>query len=136
MKKNLEFKGLVNGMVHLPKNGTLVHQQLSLHQPHHPHPSQRLTKRFFFLRDVTRLTRYEHHGVRLYSRCEIKDPRNILHPRCNLKDPRNIIHRPEEALDIQFELIFVNAMVHLHPRNETLVHQQLSLHQLHHPHPS
>ena len=25
----------------------------------------------------------------------------------------NIIHRPEEALDIQSELIFVNGMVHL-----------------------
>ena len=34
-------------------------------------------------------------------------------PRSNLKDPRNIIHRPEEALDIQSELIFVNGMVHL-----------------------
>ena len=35
-------------------NETLVHQQLSLHQLHHCHPSQRLTKRFFRLRDVTR----------------------------------------------------------------------------------
>ena len=35
-------------------------------------------------------------------------------PRYNLKDPRNIIiRRPEEALDIQSELIFVNGMVHL-----------------------
>ena len=41
-------------------------------------------------------------------------------PRCNLMDPRksiiqynNIIHRPEEALDIQSELIFVNDVVHL-----------------------
>ena len=37
----------------------------------------------------------------------------------------NIIHRPEKALDIQSELIFVNGMVHVPPRNETLVHQQL-----------
>ena len=46
----------------------------------------------------------------------------MLHvtPRCNLKDPCNIkninnkiIHRPEEAVDIQSELIFVNSMVHL-----------------------
>ena len=36
-----------------PRNETLVHQQLSLHQLHHPHPSQRLMKRFFRLRDVT-----------------------------------------------------------------------------------
>ena len=35
-------------------NETLVHQQLSLHQLHHRHPSQRLPKRFFRLRDVTR----------------------------------------------------------------------------------
>jgi len=38
-------------------------------------------------------------------------------------------------LDVHSELIFVNGMVHL-PQNETLVHQQLSLHQLHHSHPS
>ena len=37
---------------------------------------------------------------------------------------KGLIHRPEEVLDIQSELIFVNGM----PRNETLVHQQLSLH--------
>ena len=36
-------------------------------------------------------------------RCEIKDLRNI----------NNLIHRPEEVLDIQSELIFVNGMVHL-----------------------
>ena len=38
----------------LTRNETLVYQQLSLHQLHHPHPSQRLTKRFFLLRDITR----------------------------------------------------------------------------------
>ena len=27
--------------------------------------------------------------------------------------PNNIIHRPEEALDIQSKLIFINGMVHL-----------------------
>ena len=52
----------------------------------------------------------------LHSKMQLKDPRNYT-PRCNLKDPRNIlyniIHRPEEALDIQSELIFVNGMVHL-----------------------
>ena len=37
-----------------PRNETLVHQQLSLHQLHHPHPSQRLAKQFFLLCDVTR----------------------------------------------------------------------------------
>ena len=71
----------------------------------------------------------------------------LLTPKCNLKDTCNIIynilyyagplswiHRPEEALGIQSELIFVNGIV-TYPRNETLVHQQLSLHQLH-PHPS
>ena len=42
-----------------------------------------------------------------------------------------LIHRPEEALDIQSELIFVNGM----PRNKTLANQQLSFHQLHHPTP-
>ena len=36
------------------RNETLVHQQFSLHQLHHPHLSQRLTKPFFLLRDVTR----------------------------------------------------------------------------------
>ena len=37
-------------------------------------------------------------------------------PRCELKDPRNINiinSQPEEALDMQSELIFVNGMVHL-----------------------
>ena len=58
-------------------------------------------------------------------RCEIKDLRNI-------NNISNLIHRPEEVLDIQSELIFVTSM----PRSETLVHQQLSLHQLHHPHPA
>ena len=58
-------------------------------------------------------------------------------PRFEIKDLRNLnnankLHSPEVALDIQSELIFINGM----PRNETLVHQQLSLHQLHHPHPS
>ena len=43
--------------------------------------------------------------------------------------------RENEALDIQSKLIFVNGMVHL-SRNETLVYQQLSLHQLHNHHPS
>ena len=43
----------------------------------------------------------------------------------------NIIHRPEEALDIQSELNSLMAW-YTYPRNETLVHQQLSLHQLHH----
>ena len=57
-------------------------------------------------------------------RFEIKDP-------CNLNNT-NKLHSPEVALDIQSELIFINGM----PRNETLIHQQLSLHQLHHPHPS
>ena len=37
-----------------PGNETLVHQQLSLHQLHHPHPSQRLMKWFFLLHNVTR----------------------------------------------------------------------------------
>ena len=35
------------------RNETLVHQQLTLHQLHHCHPSQWLRKRFFRLRDVT-----------------------------------------------------------------------------------
>ena len=38
-------------------NKALVHQQLSLHQLHHYHPSQRLPKRLFRLRDVTRSIR-------------------------------------------------------------------------------
>ena len=43
---------------------------------------------------------------------------NSYTPRCNLKDPcniiqPNIIHRPEEVLDVQSELIFLNGMVHL-----------------------
>ena len=42
-----------NRMVHLPMNDTLVHQQLSLHHLHYFHPSERLPKRFFPLRDVT-----------------------------------------------------------------------------------
>ena len=37
-----------------PRNETLVHQQLFLHELHHPHPSQQLTKQFFLLHDVTR----------------------------------------------------------------------------------
>ena len=37
-----------------PRNETLVHQQLFLHQLHNPHPSQRLQNRFPRLRDVTR----------------------------------------------------------------------------------
>ena len=45
------------------------------------------------------------------------------------EDLSNIIHRPEEALDIQSAWC-------TYPRNETLVHQQFSLHQLHHGHPS
>ena len=46
---------------------------------------------------------------------ELVSGREIYTPRCNLKDPRNItiIHRPDEALEIQSELIFVNGMVHL-----------------------
>ena len=36
-----------------PRNETLVHQQLSLHQPHHHHPSQCPLKQFFCFRDVT-----------------------------------------------------------------------------------
>ena len=58
------------------------------------------------------------------------DSHNLVTPQYN-----NIIHRPEEALDIQSELIFVMAWC-TYPRNKTLVHQQLSLHQLHHCHPS
>ena len=38
-------------------------------------------------------------------------------PRCNIKDPHNINNNiicwPEEALEIQSELIFINGMVHL-----------------------
>ena len=41
-----------------PMNETLVHQQLSLHQLHHCQPSQRLRKRYFRLRDVTRSIYY------------------------------------------------------------------------------
>ena len=37
-----------------PRNETLVHQQFSLHQLHHCHPSQRLRKRFSHLHDVIR----------------------------------------------------------------------------------
>ena len=36
-----------------PRNETLVHQQLYLHQLHHCHPSQRLPKQSFRLRDIT-----------------------------------------------------------------------------------
>ena len=41
----------------------------------------------------------------------------------------HVIHRPEEAVDIQSEWIFMSWCNY--PRNETLVHQQPSLHQLH-----
>ena len=63
------------------------------------------------------LSSYEHLGVwlcLLHPKMRNKDPR--LYPKMQLKGPRNInklIHRPEEVLDIQFELIFINAMVHL-----------------------
>ena len=40
--------------------------------------------------------------------CEINDLRIN-----NINNINKLIHRPEEALEIQFELIFVNAMVHL-----------------------
>ena len=39
----------------------------------------------------------------------------LLHPKMQLRVPRkynNIIRRPEDALDIQYELIFVNGMVY------------------------
>ena len=36
------------------RNETSMHQQLSLHQLHHHHPSQRFPKRFFLLPDITR----------------------------------------------------------------------------------
>ena len=73
-----------------------------------------------------------HPYVRLFSFGKLFCDFNILHPKIQLKGTVYITHRPEEALNIQSELIFINCM----PMNETLVYQQLSLHQLYHCHPS
>ena len=60
----------------------------------------------------------------------------LLHPKIQIQGlvQYNIIHRPEEALDIHSELIFIIGMVHL--PQEWNLHQQFSLHQIHHRHPS
>ena len=44
---DIQFKFIFVAWCTYPINETLVHQQLSLHQPHNRHPPQRLPKRFF-----------------------------------------------------------------------------------------
>ena len=54
-----------------------------------------------------------HYGHPLLIIHERNRPDSAIQGCPTLKDPRNIIRRPQEALDTQSELIFVNGMVHL-----------------------